>query len=227
MFPANRLKPKHHFLLHYPRHILNFGPPIRYWCFRFEAKHRFFKEVARYSKQFRNPPLTLAKHHQLFQSFCHQSDQGFLKSEFQCFGSEPITFADVNAAAIERIMSATHSDNTILYQAKTVTIRGTSYALEMFLVAGFINGSVIFGKICKIIIFDENSWFLIRKYESKKLPHFGCYKLAPLDIYDCFQQHELVDVYPYSSYTIFDTQPTLVIAPKHFLFDERDFALDV
>lgn len=227
LFPANRLKPKHHFLLHYPRHILNFGPPIRYWCFRFEAKHRFFKEVARYSKQFRNPPLTLAKHHQLFQSFCHQSDQGFLKSEFQCFGSEPITFADVNAAAIERIMSATHSDNTILYQAKTVTIRGTSYALEMFLVAGFINGSVIFGKICKIIIFNENSWFLIRKYESKKLPHFGCYQLEPLDIYDCFQQHELVDVYPLSSYTIFDTQPTLVIAPKHFLFDERDFALDV
>lgn len=151
-----------------------------------------------------------------------------MKTEFECFSSEPISFADIDAAAastIEKIMLLTQ-DNIDMYQAKAVIIKGTTYALKMFVVVDYLNGSVIFGEICKIIIFNENSYFLIRKYDSNKLAHFGCYNLTPLDTYDCFQQHELVDFYPLTSYTIFDTQTILLFSPKHFPFDERDFALD-
>lgn len=34
------LKPKHHFLIHYPTIIQYSGPPSQYWCFRFEGKHK-------------------------------------------------------------------------------------------------------------------------------------------------------------------------------------------
>jgi len=36
----NSLKPKHHFLLHYPNIILKTGPLIYLSCMRFEAKHK-------------------------------------------------------------------------------------------------------------------------------------------------------------------------------------------
>lgn len=42
----DNLKPKHHFLIHYPTIIQYSGPPRHYWCFRFESKH---KEVKMYA----------------------------------------------------------------------------------------------------------------------------------------------------------------------------------
>lgn len=44
IFPEYSLKPKHHFVLHYPWLISQFGPLIRLWTLRFESKHTFFKQ---------------------------------------------------------------------------------------------------------------------------------------------------------------------------------------
>ena len=41
-----------------------FGPLIRTWCMRFEAKQAYFKDVARRLKNFKNLPYSLAKWHQ-------------------------------------------------------------------------------------------------------------------------------------------------------------------
>lgn len=40
--PDVKLKPKHHFLEHYPHLIRCFGPVVDFWTIRFEAKHSFF-----------------------------------------------------------------------------------------------------------------------------------------------------------------------------------------
>lgn len=45
LFPDIRLLPKHHFLEHYPEMIRLFGPLVGQRTMRFEAKHRFFKQV--------------------------------------------------------------------------------------------------------------------------------------------------------------------------------------
>ncbi|KAL2083090.1 hypothetical protein ACEWY4_020863 [Coilia grayii] len=42
-FPDNPLKPKHHYVSHYPELIIQFGPLIRLWTLRFESKHTYFK----------------------------------------------------------------------------------------------------------------------------------------------------------------------------------------
>lgn len=38
VFPNEKLKPKHHFLEHYPSLIRHFGPCVEFWTMRFEAK---------------------------------------------------------------------------------------------------------------------------------------------------------------------------------------------
>lgn len=60
----DNLKPKHHFLVHYPTIIQNSGPPRHYWCFRFEGKHRELKMYARSTTSRKNITLTLAKKYQ-------------------------------------------------------------------------------------------------------------------------------------------------------------------
>ncbi|KAL1479153.1 hypothetical protein MTO96_052092 [Rhipicephalus appendiculatus] len=53
-YPNAAVTPKLHFLLHYPKYILKYGPPRRYWGMRFEAKHSYFKSIASKTKNFKN-----------------------------------------------------------------------------------------------------------------------------------------------------------------------------
>lgn len=46
LYPERHLKPKHHFMLLYPRAIRALGPIVHFWAMRFEAKHGFFKRVS-------------------------------------------------------------------------------------------------------------------------------------------------------------------------------------
>lgn len=57
-FDAN-ITPKQHYLVHLCSQILTFGPPIRSWAMRFEAKHQQFKHIPRVTKNFKNVPKTL------------------------------------------------------------------------------------------------------------------------------------------------------------------------
>lgn len=62
-FDAN-ITPKQHYLVHLCSQILTFGPPIRSWAMRFEAKHQQFKHIPRVTKNLKNLPKTLSERHQ-------------------------------------------------------------------------------------------------------------------------------------------------------------------
>ena len=64
IFGAEKLLPKFHYLLHYPRQIALFGPLKILWCMRFEAKHQYFKKLAVTANNNKNLCYTLAKRHQ-------------------------------------------------------------------------------------------------------------------------------------------------------------------
>lgn len=69
LFPNKALKPKHHFLMHYPQLILSFGPVIHLRTIRFESKHSYFKSCARQLKNYKHFGKTLAERHQLLQTY--------------------------------------------------------------------------------------------------------------------------------------------------------------
>lgn len=64
VFPDCELKPKHHFLEHYPYLIRKFGPLVALWTMRFEAKHSYFKRVVRKIRCLKNVLLSLSQRHQ-------------------------------------------------------------------------------------------------------------------------------------------------------------------
>lgn len=66
VFPGKHT-PKMHFLMHYPRLLMAYGPLIHVSCLQFEAKHQYFKNIARTSCNFKNIAKTLARRHQMRQ----------------------------------------------------------------------------------------------------------------------------------------------------------------
>lgn len=75
-FFNDTLKPKHHFMLHYYRVILQSGPPRHYWSFPFETKHRDFKTYARNITSRRNVCVSIAKKYQFkFANYLFEPDK--------------------------------------------------------------------------------------------------------------------------------------------------------
>ncbi|CAN7942717.1 unnamed protein product [Ixodes pacificus] len=64
-FPGVNIIPKMHYLIHYPRLLLLYGPFSKLSCMRFEAKHQFFKSIARRTRNFKNICGTLSRRHQM------------------------------------------------------------------------------------------------------------------------------------------------------------------
>ena len=50
-------------------YIHRFGPLVRFWTMRYEAKHSYFKKLAQNVGNFINVPWTLATRHQLRQCY--------------------------------------------------------------------------------------------------------------------------------------------------------------
>ncbi|CAM4838394.1 unnamed protein product [Rotaria magnacalcarata] len=77
----NLVTPKIHFITDYAKQIAMNGPPIRHWCMRFESKHRYFKQLATKSNNFKNIIFSLSKRHQLHQCFLFSSWNYFQANE--------------------------------------------------------------------------------------------------------------------------------------------------
>ena len=58
LYPETTLKPKHHYMIHYPSQILMTGPLILSWTMRQESKLSFAKRVS-YMSKYKNVSKTV------------------------------------------------------------------------------------------------------------------------------------------------------------------------
>ena len=91
-FPGFRLKPKHHYLEHYPYLVRKFGPLCDIWTMRFEGKHKFFKKAIRNTQNFKNVAMTLATKHQKAVSY-HLDCSAFFKPSVEMTRVTPVLLA--------------------------------------------------------------------------------------------------------------------------------------
>lgn len=55
--------------------IFSFGPLVRHWTMRFEAKHSYFKQLAHSMGNFVNITYSLSMRHQLYQCYLNINPQ--------------------------------------------------------------------------------------------------------------------------------------------------------
>ena len=198
LFKDVPLKPKHHYLMHYPDLILKLGPLIRLWTLRFEAKHTYFKQCARKLHNFKNLCSTLAERHQLLQAYY---SAGFLfPSVIQVANSIDFSVADYNSNIQQAVRNLDFNvQDTVT--ASSVTYKGTTYKRGLLVVLDNNDEGLVFGKIVLILIHGGSTvYFITEIQQSVYLVELGLHCLVGDDLdcrsCVCVQADHLLDYYP-------------------------------
>lgn len=205
LFPGFPLKPKHHYLCHYPELIIQFGPLIRLWTMRFESKHTYFKQCARKLHNFKNLCATLAERHQLLQSYL--SAGNLFPPVIQVGRGNEFYTSDYNdnIKAATSAFSFTH-ESTVA--ANEVIYKGTKYKRNMYVVLNQDEKGLHIGEIQLILIHcNESVFFVVRRQQAVKLVDMGVHCIVEKvedSNYLCVKQENLLDYYPLAQYTMND-----------------------
>jgi hypothetical protein len=208
LFPEHTLKPKHHYLTHYPWLVQQFGPLIRLWTMRFESKHSYFKECARKLHNFKNLCSTVAQRHQLLQSYLRRGSvfSADVKADKAIDFDLQLLNPAVQTCVSVPDLKLTPATAVI---AQEVIYKGTKYNKGMLLVTGGAENELKFGRVLMIIVKDMCIvYFVLDRCESKYIENLGVYQLkeveddssaVPLPL-KCVCADHLLDyhpVYPY------------------------------
>ncbi|KAH9364855.1 hypothetical protein HPB48_013399 [Haemaphysalis longicornis] len=155
-YPNQRLIPKLHYLIHYPRMISFFGPLTQVWCMRFEAKHQYLKNVATKVKNFRNISKTLAERHQLLQSY-EFSELVFDEAPTMT-GLKPAERSQMPACVLDALPRGK------VWQAKSATVHHNTYVIGDVLVMSK-GDEPKFAQICNIVSAQNEVVLLLEKLE--------------------------------------------------------------
>ena len=156
------MTPKFHYLIHYPRIISSFGPPIRYWTMRFEAKHQYFKDLARKLKNFKNLPHTLATRCQTLQAVS-LSSSFFQLSEMHCGPGEtiPVSAFDQSVCdGIKEISGLGYFEEENAFSASWVQLNGIKYEIGSLLITSIVQEDIPLFSKTEWIVNIRNKWYI-------------------------------------------------------------------
>lgn len=214
VFPNEKLRPKHHYIEHYPQLIKTFGPLCDVWTMRFEGKHKFFKKVVRHIHNFKNIPLTLALRHQHMIAF-HLAATSFFKPSVEINRVKSVMVDSFPENVKNFLCLRNNYQNTVL-AAASVCIDGIKYSADMVISVGSCSGLPDFRQIAKIVVINTEI-FVCKLMTSWYNEHLRAYELcrSHLSTFSVTQLSELNDVFPLSLYRVGDKQ--LVTLKRHIL----------
>ena len=162
LFPNLNLIPKQHYMVHFPSLIKRYGPPIRHWCMRFEAKHKMCKRIA--SKQnFANLPLSIAEGHQFSTSVDFMSDPAahpMFANDLVITESRAVVGDDANYVKrkLLEIYEVDLTEVSSVHKSKHVRLRGITYICnETYIVAEAEGILPIFGLLRNIYTVNKSN----------------------------------------------------------------------
>lgn len=202
VFPHSELKPKHHYLEHYPFLIRKFGPLVTLWTMRFEAKHSFFKRVARNIRCFKNVLLSLSQRHQ-YQIAYHLHANDFTKPTLQVTDVSTVHIDALNKDISNALKKKSPDMNSVCL-AKSLVHDGLHYKCGMILIHGSLGGQPEFGEIIQTVILQEKPIFILKKLSGWYMEHYRAYdlKISPSKEVELVEPQELSDTYPLTDYKI-------------------------
>lgn len=202
-FPDYRLRPKHHFVEHYPQLIKAFGPLSDVWTMRFEGKHKFFKRVIRNAHNFRNVALTLAMKHQKMMAYYLDTSSFF---------NPPVEMDKVTTASIasfpenvQQVFCQRVPHLTTVLVTSSVSVDGVRYCEDMMISVGSCSGLPEFKQIKQIVSINTEVLFVCKTMTAWYHEHLRSFELCDGNASLCVVQlKELNDVFPLPTYRFRD-----------------------
>ena len=207
------IKPKGHFLIHYPTQYKLFGPLIHYSTLRFESKHSNLKNVFSNCKNFRNPCLTIATRHQQLQ-YLHHTEKDFLLEDYHefCQKYSSVQVSSLDSKLSKQIISVNNSEYINMY--KSVRSCGISYEKGDVLLYGY-EENYQFGLIEEITFISCEVYFILKECDVVEFDnHMHGYILSVSDNYLLINRKKLYSPYALPAYV---TNSELFVRLHHFV----------
>ncbi len=149
--PNRSLKPKHHFMTHYPQQMRLLGPLANYWTMRFEAKHRFFKRLGHIVCNYRNILKTLADRQQMFLCYNLKCGKELVNRDVEIGpGSSTLVASLERADFLSTVLRVPLFSE--VYVAKWCVVNGIKYSRNVLVITGKSEDALpIFQEIILII----------------------------------------------------------------------------
>ena len=176
LYPTLNLKPKAHFLLHFPTQMVRYGVLKSISCFRFEAKNNFFKSGN--FKNFINIPYSMAKYHQL--SSCYNFLNCEEEVEYTSISCKDMVKEGMSHMFIDhypeliidfsaKILLPYHLvdvNEAEVYSTPEIIIRGLKYKVQCCLLIGNSDNWPIFAQVESIYVFRDTKFFVVKVLET-------------------------------------------------------------
>lgn len=201
-FPGFHLKPKHHYLEHYPYLVRKFGPLCDVWTMRFEGKHKFFKKAICNAQNFQNVAMTLATKHQKALSY-HFDCSSFFRPSVEMTRATPVLLASF-LLNVQRVIAQDIAKVEFVLDVSSVCVDGIKYHPGMILSIGSCSGLSEFSQIKKIVTANTEILFICHKMTAWYCERLRSYQLLCSDIPSTYVVKilELNDVLPLSAYRV-------------------------
>ncbi len=212
-FPHFALRPKHHYIEHYPQLIRTYGPLRDVWTIRFEGKHKFFKQIIRDTKNFKNVPQTLAVRHQRMMAY-HMDSFSFFKPSVQ-MEKVAITLISSFPENVQNVLQNNFGAQSTVLVTSSVCIDGIKYCPDVVVSVGSCSGLPDFRQIVKIVVINTDVLFVCKEQTAWYTEHLRSYELSShVPLMSVIKLSDLNDLFPLPTYKI---QGRIFVTIKHFI----------
>ena len=159
VFPNLIMKPKGHFLQHYPAMIRKFGPLIK--TLRFESKNGYFKSTFQSNKNRKNVCYSMAERHQMLM-YIHYAKSSLLDfKESQGICTKEVILEVLEPFVCEAIEDVFNfEEGEILCQSKAVIKEGNRYGTDECVVLSCEDDKPLFGYLSSIFHYKRKDYLL-------------------------------------------------------------------
>lgn len=168
-----RGRPKHHYLREAARLIRKFGPLIHLWGMRFEAKHQFFKRVARSANNFINLDYTLAYNHQLHFAYLSTGPR-YPDTVSKCV-SKPFECSSCRPEVSAVIASQPGLSHNEMQDVQSLKFNQLTYKKGDYIILGGIANTenLVVARTEQILLDNGRVYFILSKKVAQFQPSLG------------------------------------------------------
>ena len=200
MYPQLSIKPKQHYLIHFPASVRKNGPPTFSSCFKYELRNSYFKRICHITCNFRNIAKTLSIRNQLV-SLAYTLKRERLRNKFvKTHKFSPVRIRNLQGSDAVSLRLKMKQDDIIDYSVKA-NIWGRRYSIGNAVITGKVPMDCVFqfGEILSILWHNNQAFLLVKELETVGFDDsIHCYNIKEKSVpnYLVLSPLELLDFHP-------------------------------
>ena len=214
LYPQETFRPKHHYMLHAGRTLINFSAPRNTWAMRMEGKNQMLKAIYARWYCMKNLAFSIASRHQM--AMCHHAMTSDGTEPTNFFGSRnsvangvQIDFAESNPNLLPEFRAKVLSDvtqwaDTLVYKTPKIELSSIEYRKDCALCTCIDdNDTPVFIQISELFVYKGRHFCTAFMMETIQYnPEMNAYEVKKTPTEKIFVFSDLSNKWPLPVYSV-------------------------